>query len=60
MRTIDYNQLIGNIDDMINALEFDSMRSGGKCKVNAPVLNDLYTLRDRLVKKAKPNTRKEG
>lgn len=54
---VDHEQLIKNLDDMINALEYDSMRSSGKAKMNAQTLVALYTLKDRYeaqVKKAAP------
>ena len=31
-REIDYDKLLENINDMINILEYDSSRSGGKAK----------------------------
>lgn len=45
MREITKVTLLDNINQMINALEYDSMRSGGKCKINAGTLVDLYNLR---------------
>ena len=39
-----------NIDTMINTLEYDSMRSPGKTKVNAGLLVNLYTLKDIYIK----------
>ena len=57
MRTIDYMKLKDNVDLMINTLEWDSMRSGGKTKNNATELVALYQLQDRWGKlKPKPNT----
>ena len=47
MRTIDYVKVIKNIQDMINLLEYDSMRSPGKTKMNAETLVSLYSLKDR-------------
>ena len=58
-RPIDYQQLLDNVDIMINTMEYDSMRSAGKTKVNAAQLNDLYKLRESVAKKIKP-ARKEG
>ena len=46
-RVIDYNELLQNVYEMIGLLEFDSMRSAGKCKLNATDLSSLYQLRDR-------------
>ena len=42
-----------NIETMINTLEYDSMRSPGKTKLNAGLLVDLYTLKDIYVKEQK-------
>ena len=47
MRIIDYMKLKDNVDLMINTLEWDSMRSGGKTKNNATELVALYQLQDR-------------
>ncbi len=46
MREINKEALIHNIEGMINALEYDSMRSSGKCKMNAGSLVDLHNLLD--------------
>lgn len=45
MRAIDKSVIIENLDQMINALEYDSMRSAGKCKMNADALVNMYTLK---------------
>ena len=42
-----------NIETMINTLEYDSMRSPGKTKVNAGLLVNLYTLKDIYIKELK-------
>ena len=63
MRVIDYEAIVKNLDDMVNTLEYDSMRSPGKMKVNAPVLKDMLELRDRYAAKLtakKPTPKKEG
>lgn len=44
---INYNDLLINVDKMIDTLEYDSMRSPGKAKMNAGTLVDLYSLKDR-------------
>ena len=49
-RIIDYPHLIQNIDEMINTLEYDSSRSGGKTKLNCDKLVNLYSLRERYSK----------
>jgi hypothetical protein len=46
-RNIDYDLIIRNLQEMINALEYDSMRSSGKAKMNAPHLDSLYNMKDR-------------
>ena len=46
-REIDYNTLLDNVEQMIGLLEYDSMRSAGKCKLNGVDLNNLYSLKDR-------------
>lgn len=50
MREIDYNQLKTNYNEIINILEYDSMRSAGKAKMNSSALMNLYALRDRATK----------
>ena len=51
MREIDYDQLIENYKSMINVLEYDSMRSAGKAKMNAQVLCSLHELLTIYVQK---------
>ncbi len=41
---------------MINTLEYDSMRSGGKAKLNADALANMLALRDRYAAKLKTTT----
>ena len=53
MREINRTELLYNIDTMINTLEYDSMRSPGKTKVNAGLLVNLYTLKDIYIKELK-------
>ena len=50
MREINKSEVLYNIDTMINTLEYDSMRSPGKTKVNAGLLVNLYTLKDIYIK----------
>ena len=52
-RIIDYHKLVDNYDTMIETLEYDSQRSGGKAKLNASVLASMHDLRDRYAKKIK-------
>ena len=64
MKDIDYSLIIDNYNKMINILEFDSMRSAGKAKLNAPTVESMYVMVDRytkLIAKMKPTpTKKEG
>ncbi len=61
MKDIDYKIIIDNYNKMINILEFDSMRSAGKAKLNAPTIESMYILTDRyakLLKEMKPTPAK--
>ena len=61
-REINYTALLKNVEEMINLLEFDSMRSSGKTKLNSQHLHSLYYLKDKysgMVKK-QPKPKKEG
>ena len=49
-RVVDYGTLLKNVEEMINLLEYDSMRSSGKTKLNSQHLHSLYELKDRYVK----------
>jgi len=49
-RLIDYAQLTKNYETMIDTLEYDSMRSAGKAKLNAEVLYYMHALKDRYSK----------
>jgi len=44
---INYTTLLKNVEQMINLLEYDAMRSAGKAKVNVHPIHDLYELADR-------------
>ena len=44
---IDYKTLLENVDTMINLLEYDSMRSSGKTKLNSQHLHSLYFLKEK-------------
>tara|TARA_B110000259_G_C13869974_1_gene344423 strand:+ start:563 stop:784 length:222 start_codon:yes stop_codon:yes gene_type:complete len=61
-RAINYETLLENVVGMIGLLEYDSMRSAGKCKLNSNNLVSLYNLKDRyeakLVPVTKPTTQK--
>lgn len=54
MREINYDQLVNNYKEMINVLEYDSMRSAGKAKINAQTLSSLHQLLDRYQQKQIP------
>jgi len=54
MYEIDYQKLLDNYNSMINTLEYDSMRSGGKAKLNAETLNNLYSMKAMYEEKLKP------
>ena len=58
-REINYDRLMENIDLMINTLEHDSQRSGGKFKQAVLELAAMHELRDRYVRKIN-ETRKPG
>jgi hypothetical protein len=46
---------------MINTLEYDSMRSAGKCKLNSDTLINLHNLREKYLKLITPTpTKKEA
>tara|TARA_Y100001973_G_C4939936_1_gene205127 strand:+ start:20 stop:259 length:240 start_codon:yes stop_codon:yes gene_type:complete len=53
VRDINKTEVLYNIETMINTLEYDSMRSPGKTKVNAGLLVDLYNLKDIYTKELK-------
>lgn len=59
---IDYDQVIANMQEMIGVLEYDSMRSPGKAKMNAMTLMSLYSCIDRYqaMSAKKPATKKEA
>jgi len=46
-RLIDIEALLKNYKEMINTLEYDSMRSAGKAKINAQTLMDMHALVER-------------
>jgi hypothetical protein len=54
MYEINYEQLIANYDQMINTLEYDSMRSGGKAKLNADTLHYMYSMKSVYEKRLIP------
>ena len=58
MREINYQKVKENVDEIINTLEFDAMRSPGKVKQNCDTLVYLYKLKE--IYKPKKNTQKEG
>tara|TARA_B100000963_G_C22518580_1_gene621911 strand:- start:796 stop:999 length:204 start_codon:yes stop_codon:yes gene_type:complete len=44
MREIDIDALLNNYKEMINTLEYDSMRSAGKAKLNSEKLIHMHSL----------------
>ena len=52
-RVIDHKVLLKNLNEMIELLEFDAMRSAGKTKLNSQHLHSLYELKDRYEAKIK-------
>ena len=57
-REIDYKKLLENTREMINTLEYDAMRSGGKTKLNCDRLFYLYSQRDRYSEMLEKNSKK--
>ena len=57
-RIIDYSHLINNLNEMINTLEYDSSRSGGKTKLNCDKLYYMYALKERNSKVIEKNSKK--
>lgn len=60
MREIDYEKLLKNINEMVNLLEYDSMRSAGKSKINASTLKDLIELQKHYTNSIKQPVKKEA
>ena len=59
---IDYKALLDNVDKMIGLLEYDSMRSPGKTKLNSQHLHSLYFLKEKyeaMLPKKSPIAKKE-
>ena len=57
-RIIDYPHLINNLNEMINTLEYDSSRSGGKTKLNCDKLYYMHALKERYSKVIEKNSKK--
>ena len=60
---IDYSLIIKNMEEMIGVMEYDSMRSPGKAKMNATTLAALYQCVDRyaaMMNTPKKAAKKEG
>jgi len=58
-RSIDYETLLENVVGMIGLLEYDSMRSAGKAKINAQTLYYLYELLNKYNTNSKMATPKK-
>ena len=54
-REIDKDQIISRLEEMIEVLEYDSMRSAGKAKLNSQHLHSMYWLLQNVYK-VKPTT----
>ena len=52
-KQIDYEALTHNLRQMINVLEYDSMRSPGKAKINSQHLHSMHYLLDKYKDKVK-------
>jgi hypothetical protein len=59
MRQINNEQLVDNISEMINTLEYDSSRSPGKAKINSQTLINLHNLKEIYTKNSKKPTPKK-
>ena len=59
MNEIDYAKIVDNYEKMINVLEYDSMRSPGKAKMDAEKLVAMVELLAHYKKKAKAPAKKE-
>lgn len=59
---VDYAKIIENMEEMIGVMEYDSMRSPGKAKMNASTLDALYSCVERYkaMTTKKPAAKKEG
>lgn len=59
---VDYAKIIENMEEMIGVMEYDSMRSPGKAKMNATTLDALYSCvtRYKAMMTKKPAAKKEG
>ena len=57
-REIDYEKLLYNTKEMINTLEYDAMRSGGKTKLNCDRLYYLYYIEEKYSKLLENNSKK--
>ena len=57
-REIDYEKFLYNTKEMINTLEYDAMRSGGKTKLNCDRLYYLYYMEEKYSKMLEKNSKK--
>ena len=58
MKDIDYGLLVDQLKSMINVLEYDSMRSAGKAKLNSQHLHSMYWMLQNVYEK--PAAKKPG
>ena len=59
MKDINKEILVKNMKEMINLLEFDSMRSAGKAKLNSQHLHSMYWLINNVYNKKNTSTKEE-
>ena len=59
MKDINKEILVKNMKEMINLLEFDSMRSAGKAKLNSQHLHSMYWLLENVYNKKNTSINKE-
>ena len=60
MHEVDKDMVREKILEMINLLEFDSMRSAGKAKLNSQHLHSMYWLLEHVYNKPATKDSKEG
>lgn len=54
MQPIDKELVVERLKEMINLLEYDSMRSAGKAKLNSQHLHSMYWLLENVYHDVKP------
>ena len=59
MKDINKELLVKNMKEMINLIEFDSMRSAGKAKLNSQHLHSMYWLINNVYNKNTSNNKEK-